>query len=233
MKIIFDHSFGRMTDMDVSYSVAKAEVGHQEWKHAPTLGWLPDEWEPPFWFTGRQTRLDLVAFKKKHKFPKNLRFSLVEIGKIADSRLANIWRDYTADRFESDHLEFRKTLEYQPEHKRILVVYDETKLVAFSILRVWPMFVSLQLAWNYHNPKLSVGVHAQYYEMEIARSMGYRYVYLCPGYETACIWKSRFPGFEWWTGEKWSTNKKRYVSLCERDSKIRLIDELDKITTEV
>ena len=50
--------------------------------------------------------------------------------------------------------------------------------------------------------------------------------YLGSGYETSSIYKSQFKGFEWWTGTEWSTDKKRYVQLCERDSRLKKISDL-------
>ena len=233
MKIHFDHSFGRTTDMDVSYSDVWAEVRHDEFGYAPSMGWLPDEWEPPKWFTGRQVRLDLRQNKKVHKYPRNLHFAVVEVGQVGYSRMDRIWSDYIDERSYTDHLEYHRTLEYQPEHKRLVLIYDKQKLVAFSIIRVWPVFVSLQFAWNYHNPKLSVGVNAQYYELSYAREIGNMLVYLCPGYETNCIWKSRFAGFQWWDGSKWQNDRQKYIKLCERDSHLKDIAQLDGITTDV
>ena len=233
MKIHFDHSFGRTTDMDVSFSNVWAEVNHDELTYAPTMGWLPDEWDPPKWFTGRQVRLDLRQFNGKHKYPRNLHYALIEVGQISYSRLDRIWDNYIESRRYTDHLEYHKTIEYQPEHKRLVLVYDRQKIVAFSILRIWPIFVSLQFAWNYHEPKLSVGRHTQYYEMSYAKTHNIKYNYLCPGYETNCIWKSNFPGFQWWDGSNWQTDKERYERLCERDSQLKNIFELDNISTEI
>ena len=50
--------------------------------------------------------------------------------------------------------------------------------------------------------------------------------YLGSGYERSSIYKSTYKGFEWWTGTEWSTNKKRYVQLCERDSSLKKITDL-------
>ena len=64
--------------------------------------------------------------------------------------------------------------------------------------------------------------------MMYLESIGEKYSYVCPGYEKTCIWKSRFPGFEFWTGMEWSKDKELYKKLCERDSDLIELDELAK-----
>ena len=54
-------------------------------------------------------------------------------------------------------------------------------------------------------------------------------MYIGAGYETCCIYKSDYAGFEFWTGEKWSNDTEHYKFLCERDSKIIKTKDLDKI----
>jgi hypothetical protein len=67
-------------------------------------------------------------------------------------------------------------------------------------------------------------------EMELAwaKRKGADYFYMGSGYEKSSVYKAHVPGFQWWTGTTWSTNKKRYIALCERDSKISKISDLAK-----
>jgi hypothetical protein len=67
-------------------------------------------------------------------------------------------------------------------------------------------------------------------EMELAwaKRKGCDYFYMGSGYEKSSIYKAHVPGFQWWTGTTWSSNKKRYIALCERDSKISKIQDLAK-----
>ena len=66
-------------------------------------------------------------------------------------------------------------------------------------------------------------------DMEIlwARKQGAAYFYAGAGYEKSSIYKSGWKGFEWWTGTRWSRSKREYKRLCERDSKLRSISDLD------
>ena len=49
------------------------------------------------------------------------------------------------------------------------------------------------------------------------------------GYEISSQYKSKWNGFEWWTGTKWSTSKKLYQKLCRSDSKIQSLQDVSKI----
>ena len=67
-------------------------------------------------------------------------------------------------------------------------------------------------------------------EMELswAKRMQVEEFYMGAGYERSSIYKANIPGFQWWTGAKWSTNKKKYIELCERDSTVSKILDLAK-----
>ena len=58
------------------------------------------------------------------------------------------------------------------------------------------------------------------------------YMYLGFGYEKACIYKSDYQGFEFWNGDIWSNDVKQYKFLCERDSKLKYLHELEKCKEE-
>ena len=52
------------------------------------------------------------------------------------------------------------------------------------------------------------------------------YAYLGPGYERSSIYKADIPGFEWWTGKEWSSDKEVFKDLCKNDSTIRSLNDL-------
>jgi hypothetical protein len=84
-------------------------------------------------------------------------------------------------------------------------------------------------AWNYHRPKVSIGTNLIYYEAAEARKADLRYLYLGAGYGEVNKYKSLIDGFEWWTGSEWSTDRKLYLELCERDSTVNSLQDLAKI----
>lgn len=228
MELYFQHLMGKMVDMDVAYSPVKATFFPDEWEWAVQNGWLMNEWDPPFWFQGRQVRLDLRIKRKPFKFNPNLKFSVGKVDNL--HRLDRIWYQYKEKRGFDDHLDFRDTCDFEPDNKRIIRIFHGSRLIAFSIIRIYPFPVSLQFAWNYENPSLSAGIESQYFEIEYFKKMGYNYLYLCPGYESVCIWKKRFPGFQFWTGSKWLDDRVLYEDLCESDSSIRTIEQLSELS---
>ncbi len=69
--------------------------------------------------------------------------------------------------------------------------------------------------------KITVDMEASW-----AKKKGMSELYLGRGYEMSSIYKSKFRGFQWWTGTTWSSDKKKFVSLCERDSSVKKISDL-------
>ena len=228
MRLFFQHLAGRITHFDWQYATMLATFDELEEQSALETGWLPHEYEPPFWFQGRQVRYDLSALKnsKKHKIPKRIKYEFTK--NVDFTRYQDIWSSYLAAKGFDDTQPIEQLFDIEPGKKQILEIYDYDELVAFSVIRMEPAPISLQFAWNYHEPKLSLGSHTQYFEMMYLESIGEDYSYVCPGYEKTCIWKARFPGFEFWTGMEWSKDKNLYTKLCERDSDLIELDELAK-----
>lgn len=225
MKLIFDHLAGRMTQSDVVYSTIEALFDPEEAMTAAETGWLINEWEPPKWFQGRQVRLDLAA---RHKIRRNPRLDAIVLkpSKAVIARMQPIWDAYVAHHGYDDHLPVEASVAYEPDKKVVILYQIDRQDVGYSLLRIDPMAVALQFAWDYAEPKLSLGKIAQWWEIETARVHRCRHLYLCPGYERCCLYKANNPGFEFWTGTSWSTDKERYRALCERDSTLDFLDNL-------
>lgn len=227
MKIIFQHLSGRITKSDWQYSPIYAVFEDSEFHKAANSGWLPHEYDPPLWFQARQVRyrLNEASKRKKHKIPSRVDFAIKRDLSNFD-QYNEIFEVYLKKKGFPEDQSIERLFSVDPDKKIVIEVYDYDELVAFSVIRMEPIAVSLQFAWNYHNPKLSLGIHCQYFELEYLKSEGYEYSYVCPGYEDTCIWKSRFPGFEFWDGMFWSSDKNLYEKLCERDSRIVDPDDL-------
>ena len=230
MKLYFQHTAGRITNVDWQYTPVYATFNDNEHDKALNTGWIPHEYEEPLWFQARQVRYKLkeLEFVKPHKIPSRIDFEIVNDLKNWDKYI-EIWKTYLQKKNFPPTFELSDLFKVNPESKFIIELYDYDKLVAFSIIRNKPGPVSLQFAWTYHEPKLSLGTHCQYFELHYLKDSGCEYNYVCPGYEKTCIWKSRFPGFEFWTGSTWSKDKTLYRKLCEIDSSISNVDELDEI----
>lgn len=84
---------------------------------------------------------------------------------------------------------------YQSLNRDIIGYYDETQLVAYSLILKYPSkqsVISDQFAWNYHNPKLRLGFKSLENECRIYKDLGYRYLYLGEHSD----YKSKLTGYE-------------------------------------
>jgi hypothetical protein len=76
----------------------------------------------------------------------------------------------------------------------IIGYYDNTKLVAWSLIRRFDERNALcdQFAWTYHRPRMRLGIETMKTECAIYRARGFDYLYL----EQAHLYKSQIDGFE-------------------------------------
>ena len=109
-----------------------------------------------------------------------------------------------------------------------MAYYDDGNLIAWSKLRHYSneSLETCLFVWDYAKPELKLGYSSLRHEIAWAKMMGYKYVYLGPGYERSSTYKSEIEGFEWWTGSEWSTDVEEYRRLCNRDSKIKTVSDL-------
>jgi hypothetical protein len=76
----------------------------------------------------------------------------------------------------------------------VIGYYDNDKIVAFSLIKRYDNHNALcdQFAWNYHNPKLRLGIKTLQTECAIYKERGFQYLYL----EQAHLYKQGINGFE-------------------------------------
>jgi hypothetical protein len=76
----------------------------------------------------------------------------------------------------------------------VIGYYDNNHLVAFSLIKRYNSKNALcaQFAWNYHNPKLQLGIQSLRTECAIYRERGFEYLYL----DQAHLYKQGITGFE-------------------------------------
>ena len=242
MKIYFRHYSGAITDHDYLFFDCMAKVSLNEEDEALKEGWLPDDYFVPkgsqksHWYQARQTRINLKKFadtrstRKCRKKCKDIEVKYVKASDANIDILKGIFNKYFEYRnFKPWKLEPLLNLEI--ERKYFLLYYLNEKPIAFTFLRdVGSNSVfSTQFAWDYLEPKLYLGKYANVAEIDYCILNKKDYMYIGAGYETCCIYKSDYAGFEFWTGEKWSDDVEHYKFLCERDSKIIKTKDLDKI----
>lgn len=108
-------------------------------------------------------------------------------------QLNGIYRDYCRyKRFASVMPIF--PCRYTDPNTDVIGYSHEGQLVAFSIIRIYDQHNALcdQFAWNYHAPRLRLGIETLKTECAIYRDRGFRYLYL----DQAHHYKQEIEGFE-------------------------------------
>jgi len=245
VKLFFDHITGKLTNYDLIYSLTLAEFEDSEYDYAFENGWIPLSWyytelKNLTWINARNTRLvlDKVEFSKKQKYV--LRKKDIEV-KVLNSfdydLLSGIYKKYVKYRnfyeegFESDSEVFEKKDYIDWKY---FIYYHKDIPVAFTEFKVFDNkhVLSGQFAWDYENPKLGLGTYATLYEIDWSYKNKYKNYYLSYGYETTSKYKSKYKGFEFWNGKEWVNNKSMYNKLCDNDSSIESIKDLNKYQRE-
>jgi hypothetical protein len=84
--------------------------------------------------------------------------------------------------------------QYRDPATDLIGYQDQGRLVAWSMIRRYDNHNALcaQFAWNYHNPRLRLGIESLRTECAIYRERGFQYLYL----DQAHLYKQGFDGFE-------------------------------------
>ena len=108
-------------------------------------------------------------------------------------KLNQIYRDYCKYKHFASVMPIFDS-RYTDSMTDVIGYYDNEKLVAFSLIRRYDNHNALcdQFAWNYHNPKLRLGIETLQTECAIYRERGFHYLYL----EQAHLYKQSMAGFE-------------------------------------
>lgn len=214
--------YGSHEKYDLEIVKLKLDTKNLDEKKALETGWLIHDGK---WYHSRSTRIDLsLASKKLPKIP-GVTFSLGEY----DKKLDVIFEQYMSIKKFSKHYDFKVDL----NRAEWIVVEDTGTPVAFTKMTNYDGGIeSTFSAWNYHKPKLSIGAKLLHYEIDHARSKSLDHLYIGAGYGPSAIYKSKYDGFEWWTGNEWSTDKNEFVRLCDRDETINTLEDLARILNE-
>jgi hypothetical protein len=222
MKIEFDHieGWGKITQHDLIHApcwVVREWESHDQMLEAGFLPWAGK------WFPARSVRYDLERMTFGRTVEKSFRKAIKTVSwheeKPNEDDYGRIVSGYLAHhQFDSGHVfaELAENREFS-----WLTYKADGRAVAFLAYLSYPRsFVGLQFAWDYADPKLSLGSVSTYVEATLARSNGCRWYYVMGGYENASLYKSNHEGFQFWTGKEWSEDKELYIQLCQRDSRI-------------
>lgn len=222
IKVIFDHvsGFGKITEQDFIYSDPKGIALGTDYNTYLNEGWV--EWQG-YWYNLRSTRIKVSEYKPTKtvkRLANKVRVSKVILTQEELDRLEPIYEKYVKAKGYKRDIELKDFLGYFA-----ILYWHQEKLIGASIFKEYKTeqkdIVVYQFLWDYEDPKLSLGNVAQYYEIEHSKHLA-NYVYLMGGYEEACIYKSNFKGFEWWTGTEWSSDLDLYKQLCKRDNNVHI-----------
>ena len=109
------------------------------------------------------------------------------------TKLNQIYRDYCKYKHFASVMPIFDS-RYTDSMTDVIGYYDNEKLVAFSLIRRYDNHNALcdQFAWNYHNPRLRLGIETLQTECAIYKARGFQYLYL----EQAHLYKQSMAGFE-------------------------------------
>ena len=243
MKLIFDHITGKLTNHDLIYSLVLAQFKKKEYSFAFENGWIPLSWyytklDKLTWINARNTRLLLNKFtfsKKQRKILRKKDITVEVYNKLDDAlftTISSIYKKYIKHK-KFHEKDFEEESEFFKKEDNIdwkyFIYYFQNKPIAFTEIKVFDSkhVLTGQFAWDYENPKLSIGTYATLYEIDWSIKNKCKKYYLAYGYEKSNIYKSRFDGFEFWNGRSWLNDKTLYKKLCEYDTEVNTIEELN------
>jgi hypothetical protein len=215
MQVSFYHYHGTQEQFDLCCYRAELDCEPDEQAAALALGWLLHDGR---WYQSRSTRLACDAYD----WPAETTVYSFDIETEYSSELKVIWSDYL------EHKGFAE--QYDPGHADPhgfwLVARDcQQTAVGFTKMRAYQG--GLESQYNaYVQQAVNLGRIMIDHEVALAKKQGLSYLYTGSGYEQSSAYKAHLPGFEWWTGSVWSRERKTYLNLCQRDSKVNGLAEL-------
>ena len=205
MKIFFDHIAGKLTNYDLLYSLILAQFEPREYDYALDNGWIPLSW----YFT----KLDGLTWI-------NARSCRLDLSN----------KQFYEKNNEKESEEFMRD---DPLNWKYFIYYHNNKPVAFTeFMIIDKHFITGQFAWDYQDEKLGLGTYATLYEIKWCLNNNINKYYLSYAYENASMYKTKYDGFEFWTGRKWLDDKNIYQTLCKRDSDINDLVSLNDYQEE-
>lgn len=215
--------FGKMQHETMLYYPFGATFELHERSEALKTGWFPIN--NVMWFQSRSTRLNLKLYKPQKKILKLSKsikyYPDVNMTPDKKSRLQTIYDKYILHKgFRDQSLTIDDMI--ANSHGHVYYTY-ENKIIGFSFYKIIDRnYLSVEFAWDYEQPRLSLGHVSIYCESLFAKTQRCNYMYLSAGYEKCSLYKSDYPGFEWWKGYEWSDDVDRFKELCYIDEQVEI-----------
>ena len=214
MKIVYKNHKGNVESADSSVCEVYAKyVLEHEKDHALAQGFschIIDDQET--WQQTRLARINLAQYiSQKQSFETILLLQTSD--DLFYEKLRNIYIDFCVSR---NYYQHPGDIDFCVQDQA-LVYFENHEPIGYSKVRTYSQSVELSVfAFVKNNVRLNAKTSLEY-ELDYFKNLGYKYAYLGPSYESSSVYKSRISGFEWWTGEIWSTNTQKYVELCASD----------------
>ena len=250
MQLIFDHTFGKQENQDLVVCRPMAIVDHDEEDDAIERGWLaldhPVNGKEVF-YQSRSTRINLEAYRPRfatHQHDgQDIKFKTIDASEMVRLLgLPQIYRRYMQRKgFKTDYRPF----EHYHARDQFMVFYLGTadNIVGFTKQNRYRYQEDNYSTIDTYDSRDLAGlesvVHANTIpisditldlEIEWASNNFVRYFYMGSGYEQSSEYKANYAGFQWWTGTRWSTDKRQYRKLCRRDSRIETLKDVGNLS---
>ena len=220
IKYKYEHFYGSQEKHDIQLVKLKLDTTNLNETEALENGWLIHNNE---WYASRSVRIKIDEYVMRHQLPNTITYQFTTYDLDPIKQIYQQYKDYK--KFDEDFNIFG-----DKERTVWLIARDNDVPVAFTkFLRYKDGIESQFTCWNYHNPKLTLGKNIVDMEVWYASALALDYLYIGQGYENGSKYKSQYPGFQWWTGSEWSTNKEQYKRLCASDSNINTIQDLSEL----
>ena len=219
MEFKINHIYGNQEDFDLQ--IVKLTLNNDLSDNKPLEnGWLIYNSQ---WYACRSSRINTEQFNTPPKQIKGYRFEYKDTFTLDDD-VARVYDTYT----KLKEFKQKYSIDGDLDRSSGLFVYKNDVLVAFTKFIKYNNALESQVtAWDYSEPRASIGKRIVAYEVDVAKKLGYKYLYIGPVYGLGGKYKSDFNGFEWWTGSEWSTDKDQLLNILIRDSNISTLKDLN------
>ena len=250
MELIFDHSLGKQEHQDLVISPAYAIVDPDEEHEALDRGWLALDHpvlNREVFYQSRSTRINLDLYRPRYKQHlyngQQIQHKTIDASEMVKLLgLPHIYERYMKRKgFTHNYDPF--TNYHERDQFMLFYVGKADNIIGFTKQKRYRYQEdNYSTIDTYDSPDLAglesvihantVPIAEVTLDMEITHAANNHvaYFYMGSGYEVSSEYKANFRGFEWWTGHKWSTNKRQYRRLCRRDSRIESLKDVGSLS---
>tara|TARA_Y100000114_G_C11734424_1_gene315380 strand:+ start:66 stop:836 length:771 start_codon:yes stop_codon:yes gene_type:complete len=250
MELLFDHTLGKQEQQDLVICKPMAIVDQDEESEALDRGWLALDqpvMDREVFYQSRSTRIDVDKYKPRYRRHthdgQEIGYKVIDASEMVKLlSLPMIYKQYMKRKnFGADYDPFahyhardqfmvfylgtadnivgftkQKRYRYQEDNYSTIDTYDSRDLAGLESV--------------VHANTIPISDITLDLEIEWASNNFVRYFYMGSGYEQSSEYKANYAGFQWWTGTRWSTDKRQYRKLCRRDSRIETLKDVGNLS---